>query len=30
VVEGLTGLLCLAVEPHSALPVPSGPTAEGG
>jgi protocatechuate 3,4-dioxygenase beta subunit len=30
VVEGLTGLLCLAVEPHPALPVPSRLTAEGG
>ena len=29
-VEGLTGLLCLAVEPHPAPPAPSGPTAEGG
>jgi protocatechuate 3,4-dioxygenase beta subunit len=30
VVGGLTGLLCLAVEPHPAPPAPSGPTAEGG
>jgi protocatechuate 3,4-dioxygenase beta subunit len=29
-VEGLTGLLCLAVEPHPAPPAPSAPTAEGG
>lgn len=27
---GLTGLLCLAVDPHPAPPTPSGPTAEGG
>jgi protocatechuate 3,4-dioxygenase beta subunit len=30
VVQGLTGLLCLAVEPHPAPPTPSGPSAEGG
>jgi hypothetical protein len=29
-VEGLTGLLCLTVEPHPAPPAPSGLTAEGG
>lgn len=30
VVEGLTALLCLALEPHPAPPAPSTPTAEGG
>ena len=29
-VEGLTGLLCLAVEPHPATAAPSALTAEGG
>lgn len=30
VVGGLTGLLCLAVEPHPAPPTPSAATVEGG